>query len=122
MKKVFLKKMKALMLAERAEIEKSLTRVIDKEAIDLDGDETDEIQGWILLSTTNGLAGRDKARNRTRLEQIERALKKIEEEEYGDCERCGEEIAEKRLEFAPFIANCIACAEQLEKTRRQFVR
>jgi DnaK suppressor protein len=33
---------------------------------------------------------------------------------YGRCEKCGEEISEKRLDALPFATHCIACQEEEE--------
>lgn len=50
-------------------------------------------------------------RNRAaELVRIGEALKRIEEGDYGACENCGEEIAEKRLEIDPAALLCIRCA------------
>ena len=46
--------------------------------------------------------------------RIETALKRIEEEEYGYCIFCDEEIAVKRLEFDPSLLTCITCAQNAE--------
>ena len=49
-------------------------------------------------------------RNRTNLlHRIDQALKLIEQEEYGYCLECGEEIAEKRLDIDPTATHCVAC-------------
>lgn len=54
------------------------------------------------------------------LRQIERALKRIEAEEYVYCEGCGEEIGEQRLKALPYTTLCIRCAtEKEEKTARR---
>jgi DnaK suppressor protein len=49
------------------------------------------------------------------LRNIDAALSKLESENYGFCEECGEEIAEKRLYFSPTVCCCIACSSKLEK-------
>jgi RNA polymerase-binding protein DksA len=41
------------------------------------------------------------------LEQIERALAKIDDGTYGVCERCGREIGEERLRVRPWAQLCI---------------
>ena len=41
---------------------------------------------------------------------IRRALERIEEGSYGECVRCGNEIAEGRLDARPEAALCISCA------------
>ena len=41
---------------------------------------------------------------------IDKALQRIEEGSYGQCQRCGEEIDEARLQAVPYAAHCIDCA------------
>lgn len=48
------------------------------------------------------------------IEQIERALNKIDNGTYGICEDCGEEIPIARLEALPFATQCIACKRRQE--------
>lgn len=43
--------------------------------------------------------------------RIENALKRIENDEYGICVSCGEDIAIKRLEVNPTTFLCIECAK-----------
>ena len=44
---------------------------------------------------------------REQLDEIERALAKFEAGNYGVCERCGQAIAEPRLEAMPATRYCI---------------
>lgn len=44
------------------------------------------------------------------LEEVERALAKLDEGGYGTCEGCGKEISEARLEAMPATRFCIDCA------------
>ena len=41
------------------------------------------------------------------LRDVERALTKFDQGEYGKCETCGKEIAEARLEAMPAARHCI---------------
>jgi DnaK suppressor protein len=43
---------------------------------------------------------------------VTRALARIESGTYGECVRCGAEIAPKRLEARPEAALCFACANK----------
>lgn len=52
---------------------------------------------------------------RRSLRQVDAALDKIRLRTYGKCEKCGEEIAIKRLEALPFAEYCIACQEEEER-------
>ncbi len=49
------------------------------------------------------------------LRQIEAALQRIEDGEYGDCQACDEPINPKRLEFDPTAVLCIDCASKAER-------
>ena len=51
------------------------------------------------------------------LQNIERALKKLELGEYGMCERCGNPIKEERLEVIPHTQYCYFCQEALEREK-----
>lgn len=44
------------------------------------------------------------------LEQINSALARIENGQFGICLACGEEISEKRLQAVPHSPICISCA------------
>lgn len=44
------------------------------------------------------------------LQQIDRALARLDAGEYGRCERCGGAIADERLVMIPFAVRCVGCA------------
>jgi len=44
-----------------------------------------------------------------RLKNINLALEKIEKGRYGNCEKCGKEIDEKRLKISPEARSCLKC-------------
>ena len=43
-------------------------------------------------------------------EEIERALVKLDEGTYGECDSCGAVIPEGRLEIHPWAVLCVPCA------------
>ena len=52
------------------------------------------------------------------IKKIKQALERIENDTYGICETCGEEITVKRLKARPVTSQCIECKskeEALEK-------
>lgn len=112
MNKSFLNKIKKLLLSQKDEIVKQSVQEV---TIDVDGDETDEIQGNILIGLTNQLT----TRNIAKLSQIDLALKKIDESTYGLCQDCGEAILEKRLLSNPHFQTCISCAEEREMEEKR---
>jgi DnaK suppressor protein len=60
--------------------------------------------------------------DRRLLKEVVSALQKINEGGFGDCERCGEAIAEKRLEALPFARYCIECQRAAEEEERTAAR
>lgn len=46
------------------------------------------------------------------LNAVNRALVKITSGEYGICDRCGEEIASRRLQALPYTCLCLKCASE----------
>ena len=51
------------------------------------------------------------------LDQIDGALKRIEDGSYGLCEECGLKIPASRLAALPYAAQCVRCASQREEGR-----
>jgi RNA polymerase-binding transcription factor DksA len=49
----------------------------------------------------------------TALEQIEAALVRIEDGNYGVCLECEAKIPKARLEVLPFTPHCVKCAEKV---------
>jgi DnaK suppressor protein len=54
-------------------------------------------------------------RRRQKLLQIAAALKRIDDDDFGYCEDCGEEIASARLDADPTAELCIQCASARER-------
>ncbi len=55
-----------------------------------------------------------KNRERMLLAQIDEALRRIENGNFGECRQCGEQIAEARIRAFPFTTLCIDCKAELE--------
>jgi RNA polymerase-binding protein DksA len=49
------------------------------------------------------------------LSAIDEALRKIEDGTFGQCARCGNPIAEERLEAMPYATKCIDCKRLEER-------
>ena len=47
------------------------------------------------------------------LDEVDAALRKMDEGTYGRCDNCGKEIQEARLEAIPAARHCIDCASTL---------
>ena len=69
------------------------------------------------LSRMDALQGQAMAlaieeRRKIEIQRINAALDRIENDDYGYCISCDEEIAIKRLELDPAAPTCISCAEK----------
>ena len=51
------------------------------------------------------------AQSRSHLQQIGKAMHRLDEGSYGTCQRCNEQIPFARLEARPYSANCVSCAD-----------
>jgi len=67
----------------------------------------DAMQGQAMAIAAN-------QRRQIELQKIGAALKRIDQEEYGYCLECDEEIAEPRLKLDPATSLCIVCASKKE--------
>jgi DnaK suppressor protein len=77
------------------------------------------------LDVTQSAAARDfEAGNISRLvqkrRQIREAIARIQDGSYGECLRCEEPIAEKRLKAVPWAAYCIRCQEEVDRNRHDY--
>jgi len=56
------------------------------------------------------MAKANERHRRGELSRIDAALRRIDEDEYGHCLKCGDEIAAKRLKADPAASFCVECA------------
>ncbi len=99
---------RALLLEERASLESQLAELGYGEVgrLNYDSNFADTSQVTAERGETEALA----RELRDALADVERALGKLQDGQYGRCERCGKEIAPARLEAMPAVKTCIACA------------
>jgi DnaK suppressor protein len=113
-----LEKFKKILTEQRDQLAGNAKRALNGD-IHLDPDdfpdEMDSASSEINLSFT----GRLRERERHLLGKIDQALAKIEANEYGLCENCGEEVGLKRLEARPVAELCIDCKSERERLERR---
>jgi DnaK suppressor protein len=51
------------------------------------------------------------------LREIDAALRRIEDGEFGRCTLCGEEIGPRRLNAVPRATYCVACQDEVDRSR-----
>ena len=55
-----------------------------------------------------------KEREQRQIKEIDAALARLDDNTYGICEECGEEIPHKRLKVRPMTTLCVSCKSQQE--------
>ena len=118
MDKTFLENMKAKLLeqkktlldslADQSEDMKNLVKTVES------GDEADVAADVIDRQLLTSIGTQDAIR----LQQIENALDRINQDKYGRCIKCGKEIPEEILEVLPYALMCIQCASAEERKNR----
>ncbi len=51
------------------------------------------------------------------LKDVQAAINRMDDESFGICLRCDEEIPEKRLKALPWAAYCVPCQETVDRQR-----
>ena len=118
MRKRDLDKFKKLLQAQREQLVESARRAVGGE-IHLDPDDFPDEMDAASSEISLAFLGRLRERERHLLSKIDEALAKIENNQYGLCESCGEEIGVKRLEARPVAELCIDCKSEQERLERR---
>ena len=102
------------LLALRAELESAAALEAQaSEVVELDQSKVgrlsrmDAMQGQAMAQ-----ASRERCEQRIRL--VDAALRRLDDDEYGFCQRCDEPIDPRRLAFDPTVTLCIGCASEAE--------
>jgi|SRR5437879_4477386 len=105
---------KKKLMTRREELTKTIART-QEEGRAADEDPTVDLADKAANSYTKEfLFGMTNA-DRTILNMIDEALRRIQSNTYGTCATCEDEMQQKRLEAVPWAKNCISCQEKLEQ-------
>jgi len=105
---------KEILLMRNAELEKILFN-ISNEINDISKCEINDDGDFAAASMDSGRDYQIYLNQKKELAEIEEALKRIEEGNYGICKMCDEPIQEERLKIKPYAKYCIICREIIEK-------
>ena len=114
MKKNTLKRFQSLLENIRTEI----VGDVEKAHYKINGNEAEQmadISDDAARSYGRKLQGDLEEHEWVKLQQVEAALKKVEDGKYGTCEQCGHKILETRLEIMPYTEFCMQCLSEIEK-------
>ena len=104
-----LNRFRAALIARLAELER-FTRNRDGITVERSADQLDEIQA----ASQRALAVCNLDREFNQLRDARGALRRIEEDTFGTCQECDEDIHPKRLAAVPWATFCIRCQERID--------
>ena len=107
-------KFKKILENKQDELER-IVRNRDAITIEKSADALDEVQH----ASERELAIRNLDRESNLLRNVRLALRRIEDESFGICLHCEEEISPKRLAAVPLAPFCIQCQEQADRNQEQ---
>ncbi len=114
-----LKRFRDVLSKQRDEVLKNARRTRSEEAA-FDKDDLPDEFDLASSEYAQSLVFRLRDREKFLLGKIDKALKKMDDGEFGVCEDCGEEISPKRLEARPVTTLCIRCKEEEEKVEKSY--
>ncbi|MEJ2275790.1 MAG: TraR/DksA family transcriptional regulator [Woeseiaceae bacterium] len=102
------------LLQMRAELESVADTVAAaSETVELDQSKVGRLSRMDAMQG-QAMAQASKERRKQQLQLINAALQRIDDDEFGYCQRCGESIDPRRLAFDPTALLCIDCASKAE--------
>ena len=121
--KAQLKAIKEKLQQERADLERQLTEVEEESFTGTQSELTGDVglnddfadAGSATFDRENALSIRNNIRDL--IDQITRAISRIDEGTYGSCERCGKPIDAARLKALPHALLCMDCKRREERAR-----
>jgi DnaK suppressor protein len=103
------RKYRLALKARAAELRESLTR---RQGIEIEAAADDMDRTIQAAARDLAILGLDE--DHRKLRAVEAALMRIEQGTFGDCLRCEEPIAERRLNAVPWAALCLGCQEEAD--------
>lgn len=95
-------------LARAAALSRDFDGIVAANALVAVDDEHDPEGGTTAFERAHVAALLTQAREH--LEELDRALERLEQGQYGRCEHCGRRIPPERLEIRPAATTCVSCA------------
>ena len=109
-----IKQLRKKLLTQRRELFRAVAQIED-ELLWLETDVESEMVERAQDETFIRLLARLDDRQKAEIEEIDRAIVRIESGDYGRCEVCTKPIPLARLEALPAAATCLPCAQAGEK-------
>jgi DnaK suppressor protein len=109
-----LRELREALVAKRRQLEAEVGRSVLYEK-GLDDDTTKDLGDQANMAYTREFLFELGNGDRRLLREVLIALRKLDEGGFGECERCGEPIGDRRLDALPFARYCIDCQRRSER-------
>ena len=103
-----IEKLHKILLENKTQIIKNITSET-KEISELQHSEVNDEMDYASLSIDNLIDSAILTQQQEELVEIEEALRKIYQKNFGDCEMCTDHISIERLQIKPHAKYCIDC-------------
>lgn len=90
----------------------------DQESRALDRGDPQDLGDLCVSDLSRELLFQRCSQQRQVLNMVEEALKRIDDNTFGQCIGCGDHINDKRLEAMPWTRYCLPCQEERERLQR----
>ena len=105
---------KKRLVARREELLRGIART-EQEGREADEDPTVDLADKAANSYTKEFLFGQTHNDRSLLQLVDDALERIDENTFGECISCHQELQQKRLEAVPWTRYCISCQEKKEQ-------
>lgn len=119
LKKKDLKKFRDILEERRKEILKNAQRTLDED-MTLDSDDLPDEMDLASTEYLHAFTFRLRGREKQYLAKIDKAIERIDNGSFGNCEECGDPISLKRLEARMETTLCIRCKEDQEREEKAY--
>jgi DnaK suppressor protein len=109
-----LQEIKSMLEAKREEVLSRIHRLEDITA-ERAPDPIDEMEMTTERESAITLLERDSEL----LRQIDAALRKVGNGDFGICDLCGKEIGSRRLRVLPWAIYCVTCQDEVDRSRKR---
>ncbi len=114
-----LEEFRQILSDEKKKLVRKAARTLENE-IELSKEDMADEADLASALTDQNLSLRLRGRERYLMDKIDLALERIDNDEFGECVVCGEDIAVKRLKARPVTTMCIGCKEEQERRERLY--
>ena len=109
-----MERFKEMLLTKKQELVDDVESVRSRSVEDNEEEDKDYID-YAVSSYTKEFLYSLSDMERKELLAVEKGLQAIEDETYGTCEECCEDIEEKRLKAVPWATFCLSCQELADR-------